>query len=75
MPNTLTIEIKDAKARRVLKSLEEIKLIQVIYESQIKWTPKKKKQAKDFLNAYNTAKLHDSGKVKLKTAQSLLNEL
>ncbi len=75
MANTLTIELKDKKARRVLKSLEEINLIQVIYESQISWTPKKKKQAKDFLNAYHSAKLHEAGKIKLKTAQSLLNEL
>lgn len=62
MANTLTIELKDKKARRVLKSLEEIDLIKVIYESQINWTTKKKKQAKDFLNAYHSAKLHEAGK-------------
>ena len=75
MFNTLTIELKNKKARKLLQSLEEINLIQVIHESSIKWTPKKKKQAKDFLNAYQQAKLHETGKVKLKTAQSLLNEL
>lgn len=75
MANTLTIELKDKKARRVLKSLEEINLIQVIYEAQIHWTPRKKKQARDFLSAYNQAKLAEKGKIKLKTAQSLLNEL
>jgi len=75
MANTLTIELKDKKARRVLKSLEEIDLIKVIYESHINWTTKKKKQAKDFLNSYHSAKLHEAGKIKLKTAESLLNEL
>ncbi len=75
MANTLTIELKDKKARRVLKSLEDIKLISVIHESRINWTPKKKKQAKDLLNAMQSAKLQEAGKLKLKTAQSLLNEL
>lgn len=75
MANTLTIRIKDKKARRVLKSLEDINLIQVIYESQIAWTPKKKKQAKDLLNAYHSAKLHAAGKIKLKTLDEVLNEL
>ena len=75
MANTLTIELKNRKARKVLKSLEEINLIRVIYECQISWTPKKKKQAKDFLNAYHSARLNEAGKLKLKTAQSLLDEL
>ena len=75
MANTITIQIKDKKVRRILKSLEDIKLIQIIYESSIKWTPKKQKQAKDFLSAYESAQLHEKSKKKLKTAQSLLNEL
>lgn len=75
MLNTLTIEFKNKKARKLLQSPEEINLIQVINESSIKWTPKKKKQAKDFLNAYQQAKLYEAGKAKLKTAQSLLHEL
>ena len=75
MANTFTIEIKDNKARRLLKSLEEVKLISIIHESNISWTPKKKKQAKDFLSAYQQAKLAEAGKIKLKTAQSLIDEL
>ena len=75
MTNTLTIELKDKKARRILKSLEETKLISIIYESKINWTSKKKKQAKDFLSAYKQAKLAVQGKIKLKTAESLINEL
>ena len=75
MGNTLTIEIKDNKAKRILKSLEETKLISIIYECNLSWTPKKKKQAKDFLSAYQQAKLAEQGNVKLKSAESLLNEL
>lgn len=84
MGNTLTIEIKNDKARRLLKTLEDLKLISIIHETDInsiiretniKWTPKKKKQAKDFLTAYKQAKLADEGKIKLKTAQSLIDEL
>ncbi len=39
------------------------------------WTPKKKRQAKDFLAALKQAKLANEGKIKLKTAQSLIDEL
>ncbi|MES1226589.1 MAG: hypothetical protein ABUT20_64540 [Bacteroidota bacterium] len=75
MGNTITINLRNKKARKVLQSLEELKLIDIIYDSTIAWTPKKKKQAKDFLSAYNQAKTAVSGKIKLKSAQSLLNEL
>ena len=75
MGNTLTIEIKDNKARRLLKSLEEVKFISIIYDSKVSVTPKKKKQAKDFLSALKQAKLAEEGKIKLKTAQSLIDEL
>ena len=84
MSDTLTIKINDKKARRLLKTLEEIKLISIIHdtninsiirETDIKWTSKKKKQAKDFLSALKQAKLAEEGKIKLKTAQSLIDEL
>lgn len=75
MGNTLTIEIKDNKARRLIKTLEEVKLISIISDSKNALTPKKKKQAKDFLSALKQAKLAEEGKIKLKTAQSLINEL
>ncbi|MBA3674970.1 MAG: hypothetical protein H0W75_08475 [Chitinophagaceae bacterium] len=75
MGNTLTIEIKDNKARRLLKSLEEVKLISIISDSKTSWTPKKKKQAKDFLSALKEAKLAEEGKIKLKTLDQLINEL
>ena len=75
MVDTLTIKIKNAKARRVLKSLEEIKFIQVVNDPLLGLTGKKKRQAKDFLSALQQAKLAEEGKIKLKTLDQLINEL
>ena len=75
MVDTLTIKIKNAKARRVLKSLEEIKFIQVVNDPLMGLTGKKKRQAKDFLSSLQQAKLAAQGKIKLKTLDQLINEL
>jgi hypothetical protein len=75
MENTLTIEIKDKKASDILKKLASSKLIEIIYKTKIDWTPNKKKQSKDLLSALNAAKLQATGKIKLQTAKSLLDEL
>jgi hypothetical protein len=75
MDNLLTIRIKDKKARKVIESLQEIKFIQIINDPLAGLTPKKKRQAKDFLSALQQAKLAEQGKIKLKTAESLINEL
>ncbi len=75
MEEQLLITIKDAKAHKVLKSLEEVKFIKIVTNPTIGLSPKKKKQAKDFLAALNEAKQAAAGKIKLKTAESLLNEL
>lgn len=75
MDNIITIKIKDKKARKVIESLEEIKFIQIVNDPTLGFTGKKKKQAKDFLSALRQAKLAEQGKIKLKTAQSLINEL
>jgi hypothetical protein len=75
MDNIITIKIKDRKAKKVIQSLEEIKFIQIVNDPTLGLTGKKKKQAKDFLSALRQAKLAEQGKVKLKTAESLINEL
>ena len=75
MDNIITIKIKDKKARKVIESLEEIKFIQIVNDPTLGFTGKKKKQAKDFLSALRQAKHAEQGKIKLKTAQSLINEL
>ena len=75
MGNTITIELKNKKARKVLDSLAELKLIDILFDNEMKWTPKKKQQARDFIESYKQAKQAVDGKIKLKSAQSLLNEL
>lgn len=76
MSNTITIKLRNKKARTILKGLEELNVIEIVHDdSAIKWTSKKKKQAKDFLSAYKQAKLAEKGEIKLKTAKSLLDEL
>lgn len=75
MAELITIKIRDKKARKVLENLEEKKFIQIIIDPLAGLTPKKKKQAKDFLAALRDAKLAEEGKIKLKSAESLLNEL
>jgi hypothetical protein len=75
MGKLITIRIKDKKARNVIKSLEEIKFIQIVTDPLEGLTPKKKKQAKEFLSALQQAKLAEQGKIKLKTLDQLINEL
>ncbi len=75
MDNIITIKIKDSKAKKVIQSLEEIKFIQIVNDPTLGLTGKKKKQAKDFLSALRQARLAEAGKIKLKTAESLINEL
>ncbi len=75
MDNLITIRIKDKKAKKVIESLEEIKFIQIVNDPTLGLTGKKKKQARDLLSALKQAKLAEQGKIKLKTAESLINEL
>ena len=75
MEQQVLITIKDPKVHKLLKSLEDIKLIKIVTDPTIGLSTKKKKQAKDFLAALQQAKDAANGKIKLKTAESLLNEL
>lgn len=76
MENTITIRLRNKKAKNILDTLEDLKLIEILEDDEkIKWTPKKKQQAKDFLSALKQAKLADQGKIKLKTLDELINEL
>ena len=75
MAEKLTIEIKNSKVLKVLEGLEEIKMIKILNDPLLNLSGKKKKQAKDFLAALNQAKLAEQGKIKLKTAESLIDEL
>jgi hypothetical protein len=75
MGETITIEITNKKVRKLLESFEELKMLRIISKTQLNLSPKKKKQAKEFLQALKQAKLAEQGKIQLKTAQSLIDEL
>jgi hypothetical protein len=75
MPETLTIVINKKNAYKVLQGLAEKKAITVVNDPFINLSPKKKKQAKEFLSALQEAKLAEQGKIKLKTFDQLLKEI
>jgi hypothetical protein len=77
MSETINIRLRNKKARSLLKELEELKLIEIIEDDIIPkhWSAGKKQKAKDLLQALHEAKLASEGKIQLKTAQSLIDEL
>jgi hypothetical protein len=75
MANQILIEIKNTKATSLLKNLEDLNIIRIVTNPLLGLTPKKKRQAKDLLSALSQAKQAEKGEIKLKTAESLLNEL
>ncbi|HZH37737.1 MAG TPA: hypothetical protein VEX65_10690 [Flavisolibacter sp.] len=77
MSETITIRLRNKKARNLLKELEELKLIEIIEDDIIPkhWSAGKKQKAKDLLQALHEAKLASEGKIQLKKAQSLIDEL
>ena len=76
MNDTITIKLLNKEARSIIEGLEAIKAIDIVDDKiPAHWSPKKKKQTRDFLAALQEAKLAEQGKIELKTAESLLNEL
>lgn len=71
----MTIELKNKKAKRLLKELESLDLIHIVSSKMIDIAPDKKAHAGHILKSYQQAQLHAAGKVQLKTAQQLLDEL
>ena len=76
MNETITIKLRNKKARSIIEGLEAIKAIDIVDDKiPAHWPSKKKKQARDFLEALNEAKAAERGGIELKTAQSLIDEL
>ena len=75
MLHFVTVVIKNRKALKILGSMEEQNLLQIVSESQLKFPSTKKKGAIAFLKSYRDAQLGIAGKIKLKSAESLLKEL
>ena len=70
-----TVAIRNRKAMKILVALEEQNLLQIVSESKMKLSPAKKKRAVAFLKSYRDAQQGVAGKIKLKSAEELLNEL
>ncbi|MBL0145559.1 MAG: hypothetical protein IPP48_07170 [Chitinophagaceae bacterium] len=75
MAKRILIELKSAKANKLIKDLEDLNIIKIVSDPLLSLTGKKRVQGRNFLNALKEAKLAEQGKIKLKTAQSLLDEL
>jgi hypothetical protein len=75
MAKQIVIELKNAKANKLIKDLEDLKIIKIVSDPLLGLAGKKRVQGRNFLNAFKDAKLAEQGKIKLKTAQSLLDEL
>jgi len=54
--------VKDKTALKILQGLEEMKAIKILSDPTLGLSPKKKKQAKDFLGALNKRNLRGRGK-------------
>ena len=65
---TYVVEILNPKAGKILRELEDLKLISIAHK-------KHKKLADDLSEAFQNVKEHESGKRKLKTARQFLDEL
>jgi hypothetical protein len=70
-----TVAIRNRKALKMLVTMEAQNLLQIVSESEMKLSPAKKKRAVAFLKSYRDAQLGAAGKIKLKSAEELLNEL
>jgi hypothetical protein len=75
MGQKITIELKNAKASKLLKDLEDLKIIKIVSDPLLGLTGKKRIQGRNFLNALKQAKLAEQGKIKLKTLDQLIDEL
>lgn len=77
MSDTITIKLRNKKARGLLKELEELKLIEIVEEEVIpkQWSKGKKERARGLLEALREAKLAEEGKIQLKSLDDLINEL
>lgn len=74
--DTITIRLRHKKARKVLESLEALKVIEIVDDKiPAHWPAKKKKQAAEFPETYGEAKMAERGEIKLKTADELIAEL
>lgn len=66
------LDIKDNRSPFFLELLKSLDYVNILKEVKGK---EKSKSINDLIEAFNEVKLHEQGKVKLKKAKDLLNEL
>jgi calcineurin-like phosphoesterase family protein len=70
------IKLPDQDAEMILKVVKKLGgKIKMIEPNEVKLSPFAKKMKKDLEQAFKEVKLHQEGKLKLKTARELLDEL
>lgn len=66
------LDIKDNRSPFFLELLKSLDYVNILKEVKGK---EKSKAINDLIEAFNEVKLHEQGKIKLKKAKDLLNEL
>ncbi|WPV02921.1 hypothetical protein SNE26_14135 [Mucilaginibacter sp. cycad4] len=73
---TAEVKLKEKDAEMILKVISKLGgKVKVINAENSKESSTKKKFKADLENAFHEIKLHQEGKIKLKTARELLDEL
>ena len=70
---TLTVEIRNKKALKILEGLEDASLIRL--KSAKKMSTEKIRILKGIASALKEAEQHEMGKIKLQSARNFLNEV
>jgi len=73
---TAEIKLPEKDAEMILKVISKLGgKVKVIHPDEHKLSPEAKKMKKELEQAFKEVKLHQEGKIKLKTARELLDEL
>ena len=73
---TAEIKLPEKDAEMILKVIAKLGgKVKLVTRKEDKLSPAAKKMKEDLENAFQEVKLHQEGKIKLKTARELLNEL
>lgn len=72
---TLTIKVKSKAAENILLSLEDLHLLKIEKEKPKATEKFKRKIKKQLEEGFREIKLHEEGKIKMKSLDELINEL
>jgi hypothetical protein len=72
---TLKVTVRSKAAKNLLLDLEELKLLKIEGQKKTGSSKLKRRIKKDLKEGFRQVKLHEQGKVKLKSLDELLDEL